>query len=628
MIPKRARSDSKWLRGRKFRIALWLLAIFPPVLLFTTCGRWGLPSRENDDLLFGGDPAWSAERWNAGRLESARRQRQSGADTDVDPIVDRRNIVDLTATEADRAAILVRYRLYTHQPDEMITLMALARMNPREGDFDPRLYQYGGLWIYLSGAALAAMKPLLGLQFSLGANLDEPEKFAWFYVVLRGITMLFAIGLIAACQRLLLQTGSRGGALLVGPLLLFTPVFISGALEAKPHLPSACMTMFACVAAIAVLRKPTAGRAVRLSLYGGASLGLVLTGAASGALWPALLAANKRWPISRLLAHLASAGVGALLIYVVANPYLIYNSLFRPDVLASNVGNSTSMYRVGQLGAGAARVAELMVEACGWPFLIFGVLGLICMALHRPREAFVWSSPMTAMLLLTIGIGAGKPAEFGRFLLLPACAVAIGTAFLCGRRNWRISGIGIFLLLLLLPGGFRPYLRVFRDDGNRKLDSRRAAAEVINSDHSRVTRVEYHCVETSASEIPALREFVEARYSCIAVIQEPAPYSIPPIDFTHWSVLLLPRERPAQVNVKRLPQYLVFTGDDEKTHPDAWWREFYEFSSEYPRHSSTRARITWANKPVFLYALKADNVEIRRLGENDADDRSRDSAAP
>lgn len=594
-----------WLRGRRFRALLWMLAILPPMLLFLLFGRWGLPSRANDDLLFGGDAAWSVERLNAGRLDAARRARVGGADTDLDPVSDRAGMVDLTATDADRAAILVRYRLYTHQPDEMITLMALARMNPRAGDFDPRLYQYGGLWIYFAGAALVAMKPVLGLQFSLAANLDQPDSFAWFYVVLRGITMLFAIGLIAVCQRLLVQLGARGAALAVGPVLLFTPVFINGTLEAKPHLPSACMTLLACAAAITFLRRPSVRRAVSLSLASGASMGLVLTGAASGALWPALLVANRRRLSAAWVLMLLAAGFGALLVYSMTNPYPLYNWLFRPETLASNVANSTAMYRVGEFGAGAARVAELMVEACGWVWLVVGGFGIIWLARRRPREVFVWTSPIIAMALLTIAIGAGKPAEFGRFLLLPSCAIAIGAAYVI-EQTWRYGATVLLAIAILFPiSGWQAYARAYWND-NGQHGARRAAGEIINATHLRFVETVNDGAREVVIDRPELRDFFEYRFGSVAVIQEPAPYSIPPIDFTRWHVLLLPLARPADVNELRLPQCLVLTADDEQAYPNAWWRDFYEPQFEFPRRGHARARITWANKPVFVFQLRGD----------------------
>src|SRR5208282_5742476 len=58
--------------------------------------------------------------------------------------------------QVNRARILRRYRLYSYQPDEMISFRALGKMHPANLQFDPMLYQYGGLWIYPLGAIVKA----------------------------------------------------------------------------------------------------------------------------------------------------------------------------------------------------------------------------------------------------------------------------------------------------------------------------------------------------------------------------------------------------------------------------------------------------------------------------------------
>ena len=54
----------------------------------------------------------------------------------------------------------------------MITLRSLAQMKPGAGDFDPRLYQYGGLWIY----PIAAMIKGAGLVHLITITNDRVRK--------------------------------------------------------------------------------------------------------------------------------------------------------------------------------------------------------------------------------------------------------------------------------------------------------------------------------------------------------------------------------------------------------------------------------------------------------------------
>src|ERR1700733_9384548 len=119
----------------------WRLAMLMLVgLAVFSCGiNWGLPSRAVDPFLFGEHPIWSGQ--EIAQLAGERADSNLGADVQRNAAV-RGSFIN--ETDQQRAQIVRRYRLYTYQPDEMITMMSLASM--RGGD--PKLYQYGGLWIY------------------------------------------------------------------------------------------------------------------------------------------------------------------------------------------------------------------------------------------------------------------------------------------------------------------------------------------------------------------------------------------------------------------------------------------------------------------------------------------------
>ncbi|MGB2984524.1 MAG: glycosyltransferase family 39 protein, partial [Phycisphaerae bacterium] len=221
---------------------------------------WGLPSRKIDKYLFGDDPPWPGEKIyrlaNAGEKFSFDR----GADVDVDPL-DRASDepIPLTATEEDVAKIYLRYRLYTYQPDEMITMMALAGMNPRKLDLDPRLYQYGGLFIYPIGALIGACGPLglIDVRSDVVYYLDNPGEFGKFYVVARAYAAVWgligAIVVFAIARRL---SGPRAG-LLAALLFTLMPVVVCMAHEGKPHLPGAVLMLLAVLFAMRHLSERT-----------------------------------------------------------------------------------------------------------------------------------------------------------------------------------------------------------------------------------------------------------------------------------------------------------------------------------------------------------------------------------
>jgi hypothetical protein len=163
-------------------------AILLPLLclaafIFGTGINWGLPSRLGDPFLLGRD--YHAMHLEALTSKTPEVDAAAGADV-VAPEGKADEIVTLNGTDAERARILCRYRLYSDQPDEMITFRSLSQMKPASGDFDPRLYQYGGLWIYGVGALIEAGKVLGLLSIADRATyIGNPEMFGRFYIVAR-----------------------------------------------------------------------------------------------------------------------------------------------------------------------------------------------------------------------------------------------------------------------------------------------------------------------------------------------------------------------------------------------------------------------------------------------------------
>ena len=157
----------------------WILAglIVLAAVVFCIGINWGLPSRRVDPFLFGDHPVWTGEEID--RLAPAENA-NVGADVDTNPIVNRDKPVVLNDTDSKRAEIVRRYRLFSYQPDEMITFKSLSRIRQFKGD--PRLYQYGGLWIYPVGVMLkaASIVGLVDLRSDRVYYLDHPEAFGRF----------------------------------------------------------------------------------------------------------------------------------------------------------------------------------------------------------------------------------------------------------------------------------------------------------------------------------------------------------------------------------------------------------------------------------------------------------------
>src|SRR5579884_2110902 len=176
-----------------------LLILLPAaaVVFFWGVG-WGLPSRRVDPFLFGDHRVWSGAQLL--QLAGPTEDPQRGADVATHRIDVRDRPVVVNETDEQRARIVRRYRLMSHQPDEWNTLKALSEMKPGQRNFDPKLYQYGGLWVYGVGAMLkaAGLAGLITVRSDMTYYLDHPEAIGRFYVLARTYSALWGLVGVAA----------------------------------------------------------------------------------------------------------------------------------------------------------------------------------------------------------------------------------------------------------------------------------------------------------------------------------------------------------------------------------------------------------------------------------------------
>jgi len=151
-------------------------------VVFCTGITWGLPSKAAEPFLF-------AARGLVGREDPAacrrlERRPRPGRDVDVNPLAKKPNLSRLTRPTPS-GGIIRRYRLYSYQPDEMITLRALAGM-PRARASSIRGCTSMAFVIYPVGALLklASVAGLVTLKADVSWYLDHPEEFGRFYVSL------------------------------------------------------------------------------------------------------------------------------------------------------------------------------------------------------------------------------------------------------------------------------------------------------------------------------------------------------------------------------------------------------------------------------------------------------------
>jgi 4-amino-4-deoxy-L-arabinose transferase-like glycosyltransferase len=398
-------------------------------------------------------------------------------------------------------------------------MRALAQMNPGQGKLDPKLYQYGGLWIYPVGAMLKGASRIGAIQLSsdLTFYLDHPEAFGRFYVVARLYSALW--GVLGAWAVFWLVRRISGG--LVAPATaavcyIFMPVVLNMAHEAKPHLPGAVLALLAVIAATKCADTRRRRWAALAGALCGAATGMVLSGVLSFIILPfmAMTSAIQWWRRIQLLAMSVVAGG---IVYAASNPYVIGHLLHDQTVLRSNLQNSTAMYRAPASARGIRNGIVLIGQGASPLIACAGVIAVVA-AIRRRRDAPGWMlfAACGIVVIQFLTLATNKPGEYGRFAVLPDVGLAISAvAGICAWMHRPVARRIAFAVLVLsvIPCGLAYEWQFVRD-------SREPQTRLI-----------------AAARLAALSSDV----STIVLPAEPAPYNLPPVNLFERKLILTPR---------------------------------------------------------------------------------------
>ena len=567
------------LRERVILIAMMALG----AVVFFTGGGWGLPSSAADRFLFASGKAWSGKeivekggKWTA--------DPDRAADAAANPILDRSNPVWLNQTNQQKAQILRRYRLFSAQPDEMVTFMALAGMHPSAGNFDPRMYQYGGMWIYPVGAMLklGSAVGLVTVRPDLDFYLDHPEQFARFYIVARVYSGLWGlVGVWAAFHLARRFSANRILSGAVAACFVFLPIVINGTHEAKPHLAGAVLVMLTALAGTKYVETGARRWWTITGVICGMAAGMVLSAAVALLVIPLMVVLRPTSWQGRIRAMLGASAV-ALGVYCLTNPYVPIHLVRSPQILKDNLGAlghaKAIVGKTNDIGA-LANARRLITDGASIVGGVFGITALLVAAANRvwwARQtrgrvvAILLGVPAAAVLVQFTLLAAGKPGEFGRFAILPDVALMMAGVILVASTKWgrRWSWPMMASILLLVGVQGMSYWVGFVEDSSRRL---------------------------AAERLEALKQ-LGAR--TLGVRTEPAPYCLPPVDIDAWKIVLLPSDDvPVDVDVVISPVDEVDQRGNIPATP-------YEREFVAGRWPSLKTRISWADKPFEIWVRR------------------------
>ena len=377
--------------------------------------RWGLPSRERNELLLHGTELTSGELAEIRSLTSSYFEQRDEADQfaaeqlEQGVLVPGHRATEIGAelSDVEKLRAVRRFLLSSSAVDERKPYIALARMDPRHGDLDPRGFMYGGAYLYLVGATLLAWETVGWLDAPRDATeaVDHPEQVARMYLAGRLPSLLAFLGvalLLLAWARN--RECTREAATLAMAVWVTSTQPLTQALVSKPHVYAAFWVFAATYALHGHSRTQGTRWLAASGLCMGMAAGSSLVSAAAGILFPIVL-----WerPGLRFWRRLGLVLASMTVAVVVTNPYVLVSPEQYLRTVLQMGSSGGSGHGVLDIGKGWHTLRDLLVRGYSFPLGILGAVGSLWQ-LIRGRCFLRRLSLAFWVLLLGVGSTDGR----------------------------------------------------------------------------------------------------------------------------------------------------------------------------------------------------------------------------
>jgi hypothetical protein len=222
---------------------------------------------------------------------------------------------------------LMRFRLYSIDADEMNTIMALARIKPKELKFDPHHYSYGGGYLYPLGMWFFILEKIGVIQTgSLDWMINNPEEMDNIYHAGRVFTLAaFFISVLFLYYSLKIIRDQKF-ALIASLIYLSTPSIFMFSMVMKPHVYAllwANMSIFILTRSY-LSKRFTFKNVIFLGFTLGIMVGSVITYAFFAIIaWLTLFTFANKGKLK--YSNLVILPIVSIIIYLLVNPYIVLN---------------------------------------------------------------------------------------------------------------------------------------------------------------------------------------------------------------------------------------------------------------------------------------------------------------
>lgn len=222
---------------------------------------------------------------------------------------------------------MVRYKLYSIEADEVVNIIALARIKPGRLQFDPGFYQYGGAYLYPLGAWYFALSKLGIIHIGpFQQMLKNPQAMDRVWIAGRAFTLI-AFALSAFLLFLALRDIAPPAVVLAAlAIYLFCPATIMFSQVMKPHWYALLWANGALLILVRTFQRHRMNTGAELLLA--ACLGLAVGTVTTFALFAVLVWGAMMWLVAQKAiarAALVRVPILAMVVFIASNPYYVLN---------------------------------------------------------------------------------------------------------------------------------------------------------------------------------------------------------------------------------------------------------------------------------------------------------------
>lgn len=516
---------------------------------FTGIG-WGLPGARRTGLVFPADLRNDA--FNRKMVETRDRIYEITEGSPVglartgDPglspikqslgITEGANVISFKRNDTALLSNLIRpYLLRSNHTDEQMIIAALSKINPKKLKFDPKLYHYGGAYIYPAGAWIfgSSVLGLTKLSPDITYYFGKPEEMAKVFIAgrcLSAVSVVLSVLLVFLIGKRLFS--ARAG-LIAAFIFAITPAAIIQAHTMKPY---ALALLYSLLCVYSCTFMENSGK--KSLFFGG-----IFAGLATGSLYPywlvSIIPASFMLFYRRPARELAFFALGGILSFAASNPYWIISSREVFQELAS--GKTSYPFSFSLMQTLGTLKNLLVIGAREGAVLVF-LCGLAYTAAKREKRLLAVAAPAAVIIpfFSLIMTGFGDDILTSRFLLPWYALLAVaGAAFFDAALSTKYKALFAALLVLCSLQTLN-YSAAYT--ANFSIDSTPAS-----------TRLE--AGRYIAQNIPA--------GSSIGLEEMPEPSHVPPFNFRDYRISVI--SKPGLLKRSQLPEYYIVKFDNPET---------------------------------------------------------------